>query len=147
MRAWIVAALLPITAFAGDRLSTLTVNQDNQYTALSTITCKIIAARLTKGRTYSGEVFFQWESNNPSQNGYSFTVPYEVSPTVPTYTDGYGLTATLSPYARLVVTLKVQVPLSPADVVYCNGRVDSGAAASPGGTVYAADMRYVERTP
>jgi hypothetical protein len=148
MRA-LILLLLPVVAFAGDRLSFLTVDQDNQFTALSTIVCKIRASRLTPTRTYSGTLDLEWQSNNPSQNGYAVTVPFEVSPAAPTYTEtspgAYEITATLVK-GRVLVVLKVPVPLSPDDVVLCNGRINLGERAAPLGLVYAANLRYTDQT-
>jgi hypothetical protein len=102
MRTLFLLLLLPLAASAGDRLSFITVDQDNQYTALSTITCKIRASRLSPTLTYSGTVTFEWQTPNPSQVGYSITVPYEVSPQAPTYSESsdYRLTATLVTWGR-----------------------------------------------
>jgi hypothetical protein len=150
VRAWIAAAaMLPLAASAGDRLSALTVEQDNQYTALSTIVCKIRASRLTPTRTYSGTMDFEWQALGSSQNGYAVTVPFEVSPAAPTYTEispgAYEITATLVK-GRVLVVMKVPVPLSPDDLVLCNGRIELGARGAPLGLIYAANLRYTDQT-
>jgi hypothetical protein len=146
MRTLILLLLLPLVASAGDRLSFITVDQDNQYTALSTITCKIRASRLSPTLTYSGTVTFEWQTPNPSQVGYSITVPYEVSPQAPTYSESsdYRLTATLVK-SRVLVVFTTKVPLTPADVVLCNGDINVGPQVAPLGRVYSADLRYTYR--
>jgi hypothetical protein len=146
MRAILWLLLLPVAASAGDRLSFITVDQDNQYTALSTITCKIRASRLSPTLTYSGTVTFEWQTPNPSQVGYSITVPYEVSTQAPTYSESsdYRLTATLVK-GRVLVVFTTKVPLTPADVVLCNGNINVGPQGAPLGRAYSADLRYTYR--
>lgn len=148
-RSWIVAALMcPALAFGGDRLSYLTVDQDNAHTGISTIVCKIQASRLLKSGTFSGVVFFQWQPVTGA--GYSFSSAFEVSPAAATYVEdspgAYKVTATLV-NGRVLVVTQVPTPLSPQDVVYCNARIDQGAKAAPLGTVYAANLRYADQTP
>jgi hypothetical protein len=149
MRALPLLLLLPVVASAGDRLSFITVDQDNQYTALSTITCKIRASRLTATRTYSGTVTFEWRSMNPSQIGYTTTAPFEVSPEAPTYTESspgaYEITATKID-GRVLVVLKAKAPLSPDDLVLCNARINVGPRSAPLGLVYAANLQYTDQT-
>jgi hypothetical protein len=149
MRTLILLLLLPLAASAGDRLSFITVDQDNQYTALSTITCKIRASRLTATRPYSGTVDFEWRSLNPSQIGYVYSVPFEVSPEAPTYTEntggGYEITAQLIK-TRVLVVLKARAPLSPDDLVFCKARINVGPQSAPLGLVYAANLQYTDQT-
>jgi hypothetical protein len=147
MRAILSLLLFPALAFAGDRLSYLTVNQDNRYTAISTIVCKVQASRLNPDREYSGTVYFQWQP--VSGNGYTFNVGFDVSPAAPTYVEtspgAYDITATLVK-GRVLVVLKVPAPLSPDDLVLCNGRINIGPRSAPLGLVYAADLRYADQT-
>jgi hypothetical protein len=148
MRALLWLLLLPVAASAGDRLSFITVDQDNQYTALSTITCKIRASRLPPTWTFSGTVDYEFRSNNESQIGYSASVPFEVSPAAPTYTEntgGYEITATQIK-SRVLVVLKFKAPLSPDDLVFCNARINAGPRAAPVGLVYAANLQYTDQT-
>jgi hypothetical protein len=148
MRALLWLLLLPVAASAGDRLSFITVDQDNQYTALSTITCKIRASRLPPTWTFSGTVDYEFRSNNESQIGYSASVPFEVSPAAPTYTEntgGYEITATQIK-SRVLVVLKFKAPLSPDDLVFCNARINAGPRSAPVGLVYAANLQYTDQT-
>jgi hypothetical protein len=148
MRALLWLLLLPVAASAGDRLSFITVDQDNQYTALSTITCKIRASRLPPTWAFSGTVDYEFRSNNESQVGYSNSVPFEVSPAAPTYTEntgGYEITATQIK-SRVLVVLKFKAPLSPDDLVFCNARINAGPRAAPVGLVYAANLQYTDQT-
>jgi hypothetical protein len=148
MRALLWLLLLPVVASAGDRLSFITVDQDNQYTALSTITCKIRASRLPPTWTFSGTVDYEFRSNNESQIGYSNSVPFEVSPAAPTYTEntgGYEITATQIK-SRVLVVLKFKAPLSPDDLVFCNARINAGPKSAPVGLVYAANLQYTDQT-
>jgi hypothetical protein len=149
MRAILWLLLLPVAASAGDRLSFITVDQDNQYTALSTITCKIRASRVPATLTYSGTVDFEWRSMNPSQVGYATSVPFEVSPQAPTYTEtsagNYWISATLVE-KRVLVVLKTKAPLSPDDLVFCNARINVGPQSAPLGLVYAANLQYTDQT-
>jgi hypothetical protein len=149
MRTILLLLLLPVAASAGDRLSFITVDQDNQYTALSTITCKIRASRLPPTWTFSGTVDYEFRSNNESQVGYSASVPFEVSPQAPTYTEvapgDYEITAT-QVKSRVLVVLKFKAPLSPDDLVFCNARIDAGPRTAPVGLVYAANLQYTDQT-
>jgi hypothetical protein len=149
MRALPLLLLLPVVASAGDRLSFITVDQDNQYTALSTITCKIRASRVPPTGTFSGTVTFEWRSMNPSQVGYSDTVPFEVSPQVPTYSEmsetGEGITATLVK-SRVLVVFKTRAPLSADDIVFCNAEINSGPLSAPTWLIYAANLQYTDQT-
>jgi hypothetical protein len=149
MRTLFLLLLLPLAASAGDRLSFITVDQDNQYTALSTITCKIRASRVPATLTYSGTVDFEWRSMNPSQVGYATSVPFEVSPQAPTYTEtsagNYWISATLVE-KRVLVVLKTKAPLSPDDLVFCNARINVGPLSAPLGLVYAANLQYTDQT-
>ncbi len=139
--------LMPGLAFAGDRLSYLTVSQDNHYTGVSAVVCKIAASRLTKGLTYSGQMTFEWKTTNPSMVGFTSVVPFEVSGAAPTYTDaGYGITATLVG-GRVLAVLDVGVPLTPGDVLTCNAHIDLGPLAAPVGTIYQSDLNYTEHPP
>jgi hypothetical protein len=149
MRTLPLLLLLPVVASAGDRLSFITVDQDNQYTALSTITCKIRASRLPPTWTFSGTVDYEFRSNNESQVGYSNSVPFEVSPAAPTYTEtsegDYWIQATLVE-KRVLVVLKFKAPLSPDDLVFCNARINAGPRVAPIGLVYAANLQYSDQT-
>jgi hypothetical protein len=149
MRALPLLLLLPVVASAGDRLSFITVDQDNQYTALSTITCKIRASRVPPTGTYSGTVDYEFRSNNESQVGYSNSVPFEVSPQVPAYTEtsegDYWIQATLVD-KRVLVVLKFKAPLSPDDVVLCNARINYGPKSAPTWLIYAANLQYTDQT-
>ncbi len=146
---WIIGLLLPAIAAAGDRLSSLAVSQDNHYTAMSTITCKIAASRLSKASTYSGVVNFQWKPAGNPDYGYNYTATFEVSPAAPTYTEvqagSYSTTATLT-NGRVLVKVDFPVPLSPDDVVLCNAHIDLGDRSAPVGAIYTADMEYVDHS-